>query len=204
MNLFPFGNQIKLKRFFAFPQPSSQDSDSSLKEIILFGLFALAIIIPLRYFVITPFIVNGSSMDPTFKHNDYLIVNRLSTRFFQPDRFDVVVFKYPLNPDKFFIKRIIGLPEERIVISKGKVKIFNTDHPEGFFAPPPFLDISTEGSVDITLGKGEFFVLGDNRQASSDSRYWGALNEDFLVGEPIIRLFPLSSADVSPGKEKRD
>lgn len=205
--MVPFGN---LKRLFAQRSTQSNKDSSSrstqreILDILIFGLVALAIIFPFRYFIATPFIVNGSSMDPTFKHNDYLIVDRLSLRVSDPKRYDVVVFKYPFNPEKFFIKRVIGLPGERILVQNGRVTVFNSQHEDGLTIPPPYVDVTTEGAVDTTLGEDEFFVLGDNREASSDSRYWGALPKKYLVGEPALRLFPFSAADIRPGRDMKN
>lgn len=169
---------------------------SEIFKVILLIVF---VILPIRAFVAQPFIVSGSSMVPTFNNGDYLIVNQLSLRLHNPSRNDVVIFKYPQNPEKYFIKRIIGLPGERVTISSGSVMVYNEEHPEGLSVPEPTEQSITVGDLDITLSESEYFVMGDNRESSSDSRVWGPLERKFIVGTPLIRLLPISEVEFSPG-----
>ncbi len=169
-------------------------------ELLKVALILLFVVLPIRLFIAQPFIVSGASMDPTFKNNDYLIVDQLSFKFEHPKRLDVVIFKYPYNKSKYFIKRIIGLPGERVIVSNGKVSVYVASSEEPTVIPPPYIDVVTSGDIDIRLGETEYFVLGDNRDASSDSRVWGPLEENLIVGTPLVRLLPAKSAAFSPGQ----
>ena len=164
------------------------------KETIKLIVISLIIVLPIRYFVMQPFIVQGASMEPTYENGEYLIIDELSYRFRPPERGEVVVFRPPLQPNLYYIKRIIGLPEETIKIQDGQIIIFNKDNPQGFALQENYLDsgLYTSGDVNTNLGASEYFVLGDNRFASSDSRYWGSLPKNNLTGKVFLRIFPLS------------
>ena len=168
---------------------------SFLWELARIIIIAFVLMIAFRVFIAEPFVVSGSSMVPNFHNKEYLVVDKISYRFNEPARGDVIVFKYPKDTSQYFIKRIIGLPGEKVQIDDGKVKIFNSEHPDGSVITEPYLSSndSTFGKDDIvTLGSGEYFVLGDNRLASSDSRVWGILPENNIVGHAWFRAFPLS------------
>ncbi len=173
-----------------------------LWELIKFAVLAFIIVAPIRTFIAQPFIVSGASMEPTFENADYLIVDELSYRLGQPAYGDVVIFRYPKDRSKFFIKRIIGLPGDTLKINGSSIVIVNKEHPEGaafnqsFIAP----ERQSNDHLSVTLGPNEYYVLGDNRKASSDSRYWGTLPARDLVGRALVRLFPLSSIELLPGK----
>lgn len=171
---------------------------SSSVEIIKTLIIAFVIVIPVRIFIAQPFIVSGSSMDPTFKNGDYLIIDELSYRIGNPDRLDVVIFKYPKKPSTFFIKRIIGLPGESISINNGAVTV-TAINGESFILDDSYVKYPKTDQFSITLGNSEYFVLGDNRAESSDSRIWGPLDERFLVGKAFLRLFPINAFDFKPG-----
>ena len=166
-----------------------------LWETIKIIILALVIIIPFRYFIAQPFFVKGASMEHTFEDGDYLIINEIGLYFSEPKRGDVVVFRYPEDPKQYFIKRVIGLPNETVEINGNKVKIFRGG---GFAAitleESGYLDSGqvTEGELKIQLGEDEYFVMGDNRLHSSDSRRWGPLERRFIVGKVFIRAWPLS------------
>jgi signal peptidase I len=170
-----------------------------LWEVIKFTMIALLIVIPIRLFVIQPFIVSGESMVSTFQNNDYLIVDQISYEFGEPKRGDVVIFKYPLDPSRFFIKRVIGEPGDRLVLNTDTITIYNLENPEGLLLEEPYIDRTFSPPIDTTLDDGEYFVMGDNRGASSDSRSWGTLPEKFIVGRALLRLFPPRSAGLLPG-----
>lgn len=159
---------------------------------------SLVIVLPIRFFVAQPFIVNGASMEPTFENGEYLIVDELSYLLRSPWRGEVTVFRYPQDPAKFFIKRIIGLPGETVIIKDGSVLIQNDAHPDGVLLKETYLPPSLETAPNehTTLGAGEYFVLGDNRLKSFDSRQWGILNEKFLVGRTFLRLWPIAEVGV--------
>lgn len=129
-------------------------------------------------------------MDPTFKSGQYLIVDEISYRFKTPSRGSILIFKYPKDPKKSFIKRVIALPNETVSIVDGKITITNPENPEGFILEEPYVKLSKKENFHYDLGDGEYFVLGDNRPASADSRIWGPVPEENIVGRPIIRLFP--------------
>lgn len=154
-------------------------------------LVALAVVLPIRLFIAQPFIVRGASMEPNFKDGEYLVVDELSYRFREPERGDVIIFRYPNDPAQFFIKRIVGLPGETVVIKSGYVYIRNEKGEdiklEETYLSPKALTVSNEV---VLLGHTDYFVLGDNRPASSDSRVWGTLDERYLVGRAFLRLFP--------------
>lgn len=165
-------------------------------------IVAVIIIVPVRYFIFQPFVVSGYSMQPNYQTGQYLIIDELSYRFTAPVRGQVVVLKYPVDPKQFFIKRIIGLPGETIQIDNGKVKIFNQAHPEGEVLSESYLPndnltyphdaLIIGGQKTITLKADEYFALGDNRLASSDSRNWGILPRADIVGKVLIRVLPLT------------
>lgn len=184
---------------------TSTNSDSSKKhgffrEVLSYGFLALVIVLPIRMWVAQPFVVNGSSMDETFKDGEYLIVDELSYRFKEPERGDVLIFKYPQDPSKYFIKRLIGLPGETVVVKGNKVTIINRENPSGIVLSEPYARSRTFGDVRTVLRADEYFVMGDNRVVSSDSRVWGALPKSDIVGRPIVRLLPLGGIGLWPGK----
>ncbi len=165
----------------------------------LVGLFCVvvAVVIPFRYFVAQPFIVSGASMVPTLNPRDYLVIDRLSDRSHKPERGDVIVFKYPLDPSTYFIKRVIGLPGEQVRIEGGEVRVSSTTG-EMTLVEPYRSSGMNEESV-LLLAPDEYFMMGDNRGASSDSRVWGPVKERHLLGRPILRLYPFNRVDVWPG-----
>lgn len=142
-------------------------------------------------------------MQPTFETGQYLIIDQISYQFEEPKRGDVIVFHYPNDPDKFFIKRIIGLPNETVVIEDGKVIIKNASHPDGVVLSETYLSGQSRdrnNNTVVQLGPDEYFVLGDNRGASLDSRVWGPLSEDFITGRVVLRLLPPQESNIFPGK----
>lgn len=165
-------------------------------------IIALVISLPIRFFIAEPFVVNGASMDPTFATGQFLIVDRLSYRFESPARGDIIIFKYPNNPSVYYIKRIIGLPGETIEIKNGKISIINSENPDGLAIKEPYIDPihQSKDSLIKKLGSSEYYVMGDNRAESSDSRIWGPLEEDLIIGRPVLRLFPLKKISLLPGE----
>lgn len=189
-----------MDELYTQPQPPVRQSISSItKEIILFCLLALPIVIVVRMFIAQPFLVNGQSMSPTFESGQYLIIDQLSYHFNEPQRGDVVVFRYPNDTSKFFIKRIIGLPGETVKITDSHVTITNTENPQGFNLDEPYIHFTRTDSVESTLETDEYFVLGDNRFASSDSRVWGPLKKEYIVGRAYLRLLPFDQIGLLPG-----
>jgi len=172
-----------------------------VKEIVIFAVIVLVILIPLRLFVAQPFIVVGTSMQPAFETGQYLIVDELSYRFSAPQRGDVIIFKYPEDETKYFIKRIIGLPGETVILSGTTITIKNKDNPNGFTLNEPYIAYQKSNDETITLSDTQYFVMGDNRAVSLDSRSWGPLEKDLIIGKASVRLFPLSTFGFLPGKE---
>lgn len=175
-----------MKAFFLF-----------LFEIIKVTVITLAIILPVRYYLMQPFFVKGASMEPNFDDGQYLIIDELSYRLREPARGEVAVFKYPLDPSQYYIKRIIGLPGETVEISDGQVKVFNEVHPLGFVLDESSYlpdNIATYGQVRQVLTEGEYFVMGDNRSSSYDSRRWGALPKNNITGRVWLRAWPPQTA----------
>lgn len=173
------------------------------KRIVLENLemiiIALLIVLPIRYFLIQPFIVHGSSMEPTFTNQDYLIIDELSYRFRNPNRYEIIVFKAPNHTNQYYIKRIIGLPLETVEIKNGEITITEPsgkkyELQENFLPPNTF----TSGSLKITLNANQYFVLGDNRPYSYDSRNWGPLNKNLIVGRVWLRLWPFNRFAIFP------
>ncbi len=169
-----------------------------LTELLTFAAFALAIVIPIRLFVAQPFVVSGQSMDPTFENGQYLIVDELSYRFREPVRGDVIVFRYPKNPKEFFIKRIIGLPGETVEIKNGVVSIWNGSQKTSL-SDDYIVNKGNGTDMTTTLGNDQYFVMGDNRPESSDSRVWGVLPRDDITGHVLLRLLPFNSLGMFPG-----
>lgn len=178
-----------MKKFFVF-----------VWELAKVALISAAIIIPIRYFLIQPFFVKGASMEPNFEDKQYLIVDELSYRFSSPERGQVIVFRYPRNPQEYFIKRLIGLPGEQVQVKDGKVTIFNDENPDGMVLDESYLPDNLETFSDsenkVTVGENEYFVLGDNRGASKDSRYFGTVNKSFVTGKVMFRGWPLDEIKV--------
>jgi signal peptidase I len=186
-------------------RPEPQGWKSTLYFIWDFAkviIIALALMLPIRYFVFQPFLVSGSSMEPNFSNHQYLIINEIGYRFNNPARGDVIVMKYPKDRTQFFIKRVIGLPGETVSIDNGRVTIINDEHKSGVTLPESYLPTEgltfqhntsiVGGKKTITLKDDEYFMMGDNRLASSDSRDWGPLERKDIVGKVFLRVVPLS------------
>lgn len=171
-------------------------------DFVRFIFICLAIVIPIRVFIAQPFIVNGESMAPTFSNGQYLIVDQISYRLSEPHRGDVAIFKYPNDPSRFFIKRVIGLPEEIIQLRGTVITIINEEHPNGFIIDEPYISHAVGFDKEIKLADDEYFVMGDNRPNSLDSRFWGPLPEKYIVGRAWLRLLPFSKINVKPGDHR--
>ncbi len=158
---------------------------------------AVISVLVIRTFLIQPFLVSGDSMEPNFSNGNYLLVDELSYRLRQPARGEVVVFRYPGNESIFYIKRIIGLPGERVAVKDGTIKIFNAAHPAGFELKENYIPslALTSGNVDTALSSDKYFVLGDNRMYSYDSRSWGALSKNEIIGLVRLKLWPINKAE---------
>lgn len=186
----------------------------AVKFTVIFGLLFFSI----REYIVQPFLVEGPSMEPTFHTNNYLLVDKFSYKFTtDPARGDVIVFDIPdpkhsfhtcllplfgncyFETNRYLIKRIIGLPGEKVTILGGVVTITNKDNPNGFILDDKEIIYKSEMSDERILGENEYYVMGDNRSNSSDSRYWGPLPKEKIVGKPILRLTPISQIGIWPG-----
>lgn len=170
------------------------------RELIEVVFFVAIIVIPIQTFIGRTFIVVGTSMFPTFEDKDYLIVDKLTYHFEDPKRGDVIVFHPPVNEKTYYIKRIIGLPGETVTVKEDSTIISNASHPDGFVLEQPFA--SSHGDIEktLTLGENEYFVMGDNRAVSADSRTWGILPKKNISGRAFVRLLPFHSMDLWPGE----
>ncbi|MFT5180111.1 MAG: signal peptidase I [Candidatus Paceibacteria bacterium] len=171
---------------------------SFFRELVMFVGISIVVILPIRFFIAQPFLVSGSSMEPTFETGEYLIVDQMTYKLSDPKRGDVIIFRYPEDPSKFFIKRIIALPGEKIEIRRGDVTIKTVggdiiELDEPYVTKP--LGVGQQTQLDDT----EYFVMGDNRLASADSRTWGPLKEDLIIGRAYLRLFPFNNINYLPG-----
>jgi len=173
-----------------------------LKEFVIFLLdslkillIALAIVIPVRMLLFQPFVVKGDSMEPNYHSGDYLIIDELSYRLRDPQRGEVIVFKYPLNPSYRYIKRIIALPNETIELKNGEVYVSRANGEAQKIDESLYINEETREKWKkmlvygpLTLNTDEYFVMGDNRNNSSDSRVWGVLPVKNITGKVLLRI----------------
>jgi signal peptidase I len=176
-----------------------EKSENFFTELLKFAIIAVVIVAPIRLFVAKPFIVSGASMEPTFDTGQYLIVDELTYHLDNPKRGDVIVFKYPKDPTQYFIKRVIGLPGETVRIEGGKVSITKADGTVLPLTESYVKNVGNGTDMEVTLPPDQFFVLGDNRPESSDSRYWGLLPRSDIVGRAFVRLLPINELGILPG-----
>ena len=181
------------------------DQESFIKKVIYGGgfvfdfarwlLILVIVLVLVHYFIITIYIVDGVSMDPTFQSGEVGILSRFAYSVGDPKRGDIVVVKYPGDPEhKRYVKRIIGLPNETISVGDSAVYINEKKLTENY------LDSSTMTDKDgkWKLGKDEYFLMGDNRFNSNDSRYFGPVEERFIIGKTVWILIPRFFSVVTP------
>lgn len=171
-------------------------------SLIVYTVLAIGAALFIRYFIAAPYIVQGASMEPTFYDYHYLIIDKVSYRLDDPERGDVVVLDLPQDTSRALIKRVIGLPGETVSIQNSRVLIKNAEHPDGFYLEEPYVATDAIGGptgMTVTLGEDQFFVLGDNRRVSSDSRSWGTLPREDIEGRVLLRLYPLTQIELFPG-----
>ena len=176
-------------------------------SLLLYTVVALCLALFIRFFIAAPYVVSGSSMEPNFYDWHYLIVDRVSYDFEQPQRGDIIVFNLPEDTSRALIKRVIGLPGETVVLSGSDptVTIINSAHPDGFTLAEPYIDPSDYGGptdMRVTLGADQYFVLGDNRKVSADSRTWGILPRADIVGRVFLRLYPFNELGILPAESR--
>lgn len=169
-------------------------------DLLKFAIVALIIVIPIRMWIAQPFVVSGESMYPTFDNGQYLIIDEISYILGSAGRGDVVVFRYPNDTKRFFIKRVIGLPNEKIIVNEGVVTIINKEHPDGFKMVEPYINEKLFTGSTYETKDNEYFVMGDNRNRSADSRLWGILPKNLMIGKVFLRLLPIKTISYMPGK----
>jgi signal peptidase I len=184
------------------PKPEKEELTSTwgvVWETVRYALIAALIIIPVRTFIAQPFVVSGNSMYPTFHNGEYLIVNELAKYQDNYHRGDVVILRYPIDPSKYFIKRIVGLPGEIVTISSGVVTVTPPEGTAPVTLAEPYVKNPKEDNSSRTLTADEYFVMGDNRAQSSDSRVGGPVPKNLMDGKVLLRLFPFSQIGMDPG-----
>ena len=170
------------------------------RDLFTLAVLIVVVVIPIRVFVASPFIVDGGSMHPTFEDLDYLIIDEFIYNVRAPSRGDVIVFRYPNNLSVFYIKRIIGLPNETVSINHGVVTITTTDGEKIDLSEPYLVNEDATYTKVTTLNPEEYFVMGDNRPNSSDSRVWGPLPRKNIIGRVDARLLPIKEIGLFPGR----
>lgn len=183
--------------------PDEESRRDSWRSLFGYTVAALGLALFIRFFIAAPYVVSGASMEPTFFDWHYLIIDKLVYELSPPVRGDIIVLNLPRDTARSLIKRVIGLPGETVKISGSKVMIINAEHPNGFILNEPYIDpanTSSGDSLEATLGRDEYFVLGDNRHLSSDSRIWGNLPKNDIAGRVDARLFPFNMMSILPGQ----
>lgn len=199
------------------PTENTGNTAISIIWALVSGIFnwlivPFAIVLVLHFFVFQAFHVVGHSMIPTLQQSDYLIISKVDASLarlsrvwgksgnYVPNRGEIIVFRYPGNPQQIFVKRVVGLPGDRVNVKGGKVTVFNSTHPDGLSpdATHQVSDPISLGDVDETVQAGKVFVMGDNRSpgGSFDSRDWGELPSDNIIGKALLRLLPFDKFKV--------
>jgi signal peptidase I len=179
------------------------EEDEEPSSLLLWIIGIIILVKLVQAFVIQPFIVDGASMMPTYHNKEFLLVDKFSYRVKDPERGDIMIFKlYENNTNpyegKHLIKRVIGLPGERVVVKDGVTTIYNKNNPNGFVLEEPFVEFKElSKNANITLNDHHYFVMGDNRAQSYDSRDWGSLDEVNIKGQVLFRVFPFNRQDMS-------
>lgn len=161
-------------------------------ELVKVAILAGITVGLVRYFIFKPFYVEGQSMEPAYSEKEYLIIDEISYRFHEPKRGEVIVLRAPTVEKEYFLKRIIGLPGDQIRVENNKVIIHNSGNPRGVLLEEKYLVETTPGVANYTLGPDEYFVMGDNRDASFDSRRFGPIKRSSIIGRTWFRGWPLS------------
>ena len=169
------------------------------RDLITLVLLVVFVVLPIRFFIAQPFIVSGQSMDPTFADGQYLIVDQLSYNFNSPARGDIVIFRFSGDTSKFFIKRVVGLPGETVRINGNKISIQKPGE-EYTELKEPYITEIFNANDEWKIANDEIFVMGDNRNNSLDSRYFGPIKISSVMGRAYLRLFPLTEINYLPGK----
>ena len=160
---------------------------STLKEVLESIVIAVVLAIIIRMFIIEPYYIPTGSMEPTLMVNDRIIVSKVNYHFTEPKRGDIVVFKYPKDTTRSFVKRLIGLPGDVVEIKDSMLYVNGQATPEEYL--PLGLEYADFGPVQVP--ENNYFMLGDNRDNSEDSRYWGFLPQDLMVGKAVFIYWPV-------------
>ena len=182
------------------------EEDEKPSSLLLWFIATIIIVKLLQAFIVQPFIVDGGSMLPTFHNKEFLLVDKFSYLVGTPSRGDVMIFKLYEGAGnqytgKYLIKRVIGLPGDRIVIKNAVTTIYNKENPSGFILDEPYVTYKDPSKdTDITLDDSHYFVMGDNRAQSYDSRSWGALSVNDVRGQVLLRILPFSAFSFEPGQ----
>ena len=185
------------------PVPDQFDLWKFIAELVKTAVIVCVLVYVTRTFLLQPFIVEGSSMFPRFETNDYLLVDKLTYRLHDAHRGDIIVFKYPFDTSVNYVKRVIGLPGETVKITNGQVSIINSQNPNGLLLNEPYINghvqtllPSGASSAEYKVPDDSYFVMGDNRPASSDSREWSFMPKKDMIGRVIIEAFPFNKASI--------
>lgn len=184
------------------PQKGEKDGKhSSLLSYLLWILAAFLISFFLIFFVVQRTDVYGNSMYPTLENGDKLLTDKISYRFTDPKRFDIIIFSYNYQPNTYFIKRVIGLPGETVRIDEEGNIYINGELLEEHYGREP-MEYAGLAANDFVLGEDEYFVLGDNRNDSEDSRFpdVGAVSRSQILGRAFLRIYPFSRWELLIGK----
>ena len=182
------------------------EPDERPSSLLIWIIGIIILVKCIQAFIIQPFVVDGPSMLPTYHNQEFLLVDKFSYLVNAPHRGDIMIFKLyegGTNPyaGKHLIKRVIGLPGDRVVVKNGVTTIYNKENPQGFVLDESYViykDLTKE--VDVTLDDHHYFVMGDNRVQSYDSRSWGPLDATNIKGQVLFRVFPFSAASYEPGR----
>ena len=215
ITIFAILSLIIISLAIAIVSPATRDILVSIKLLeedeepssLLIWIIGIIILVKLvQAFLIQPFIVDGASMLPTYHNQEFLLVDKLSYHIKSPERGDIMIFKLYENNNnpyegKHLIKRVIGKPSERVVVKQGITTIYNKENPNGFVLEEPYITYKdTQKEVDLQLDDHHYFVMGDNRAQSYDSRDWGALDAINIKGQVLFRIYPFKQTGYEPGK----
>jgi signal peptidase I len=215
VTIFGILSLVVISLFFAIIFPSVRDilvriklleEDEAPSSLLIWIIGIIILVKLIQSFLIQPFIVDGASMLPTYHNQEFLLVDKLSYRVGNPHRGDIMIFKLYENTNnpyegKHLIKRVIGLPSERVVIKNGVTTIYNKENPEGFILEESYVTYTEKNKdADVSLDENHYFVMGDNRAQSYDSRDWGALDSSQIKGQVLFRIYPFKQAGYEPGR----
>ncbi|HBV98922.1 MAG: signal peptidase I [Peptococcaceae bacterium BICA1-7] len=171
---------------------------STLREIVESLVIAVVLALLIRTFILQPFYIPSGSMEPNLMIQDHIIVNKIGYRFWEPQRGDIVVFKFPRDPSKDFVKRLIGQPGDKVEIRKSKLYINGNLVSENYL--PAGLEFGSFGPAVIP--ENSYFMMGDNRNNSDDSRSWGVLPRENIIGKAVLTYWPLNRIHLLTGSQE--